>query len=520
MNDERNEGAARDSEVIGETGNTPHNALAVEGAAFGAPAKYAQAARAEPDQLTHRQKRLIVTCMMLPVFLGSIDQSILASALPTIGRSLGEVHNLPWLITAFLISSTALTPLYGKFADIHGRRAAMLIGITVYMAGSLISAASPNMLMLICGRVVQGCGAGGLTVTANMVLGDIAPPKDRGRYYMYFSVAFTTAGGLGPALGGWISEHLHWSVIFLWSFPLCVLALVIALTVLRQLPRRERPHRLDIAGAVLVMAASSTFMLALNIGGVRYPWLSWPVLALLGAALALGIGLVTRLLTAAEPLIPITILSDHAARLSIAAHSFGWGAIVSLNVFLPMYLQSALGWSPTSSGFSMMILMVTLNISAGVSGQLLGRVRHYKALPLCCLALCVGTVATFALSAGNMTPQKFEILLLLIGLGWGPTAPLTQVALQNTVPHHDLGAALGTMNFARTLISTILIAIFGAIILAQAPVGAAGGTLGDDFLGGASLAAFTTVFLAIAATLGVACLSVILLEEKPLGEEL
>ena len=212
--------------------------------------------------------------MMLPVFLGSVDQSILASALPTIGRSLGEVHNLPWLITAFLISSTALTPLYGKFADIHGRRAAMLIGITVYMIGSLIAAASPNMLMLICGRVVQGCGAGGLTVTANMVLGDIAPPKDRGKYYMYFSVAFTTAGGIGPALGGWISEHLHWSVIFLWNFPLCVLALVIALTVLKRLPRRERPHRLDIAGAVLVMAASSTFMLALNIGGVRYPWLS------------------------------------------------------------------------------------------------------------------------------------------------------------------------------------------------------------------------------------------------------
>jgi MFS family permease len=395
----------------------------------------------------------------------------------------------------------------------------MLIGIAVYMTGSLICAASPNMLTLICGRVVQGCGAGGLTVTANMVLGDIAPPKDRGRYYMYFSIAFTTAGGVGPALGGWISEHLYWSVIFLWSFPLCVLALVIALTVLRRLPRRERPHRLDIAGAVLVMAASSTFMLALNIGGIRYPWLSLPVLGLLGVALVLGIGLVTRLLTAAEPLIPITILSDRAARLAIAAHSFGWGAMISLNVFLPMYLQSALGWSPTSSGFSMMILMVTLNVSAGLSGQLLGRVHHYKILPLCCLALCVGTVATLALSAGNMTPRKFEILLLLIGIGWGPTAPLTQVALQNTVPHRDLGAALGTMNFARTLIGTILVAIFGAVILAQAPVGAAGGTLGHNFLGRASLDSFATVFFAIAVMLGVAVLSVILLEEKPLTEE-
>src|SRR6202011_361799 len=135
------------------------------------------------ESLTHKDRRLIVISMMLPVFLGSIDQSILATSLPTIGRALGDVHNLPWLITAFLIASTALTPLYGKFADIHGRRAAMLIGLVVYMVGSLLCAASPNMLMLIGGRVVQGCGAGGLVVTANMVLGDIAAPKERGRYY-------------------------------------------------------------------------------------------------------------------------------------------------------------------------------------------------------------------------------------------------------------------------------------------------------------------------------------------------
>jgi MFS family permease len=229
-------------------------------------------ARTAPDTPDRSRKRLIAISMMLPVFLGSVDQSILASALPTIGRNLGDVHHLPWLVTGFLIASTALTPLYGKFADIHGRRAAMLIGVTVYMTGSLVCAASPNMLTLIFGRIVQGCGAGGLTVTANMVLGDIAPAKERGKYYTYFSLAFMTAGGSGPALGGWISEHLHWQMIFLWNFPLCVLAIGLALAVLRRLPRRERPHRLDVIGALLVMAASSAFMLALNLGGV--PWVS------------------------------------------------------------------------------------------------------------------------------------------------------------------------------------------------------------------------------------------------------
>ncbi len=507
MNDERNAGAAGEEEGIGETG-CPRQAEVI---AFPA------GRRAEPEPLTHRQKRFIVMCMMLPVFLGSVDQSILATALPTIGRSLGQVHNLPWLITAFLIASTALTPLYGKFADIHGRRAAMLIGLCVYMAGALICASSHTMLQLILGRVVQGCGAGGLTVTANMILGDIASPKDRGRYYTYFSIAFTTAGGAGPALGGWISDHLHWSVIFLWNLPLVALALLIALTVLKRLPRRERPHRLDVAGALLIMAASSSFMLALNLGGVRYPWLSLPILTLLGCALVLGAGFVMRLLSAAEPLIPIAILSDRAARLCIAAHCFGWAAMISLSVFLPMYLQSALGWSPTAAGLTMMILLVALNVGAAASGQVLGRVRHYKLMPLCGLIVGIGAVLTLALSANDMTPRKFEILLVLIGLGWGPTAPLTQVALQNSVAHQDLGAALGTMNFARTLIGTILVAICGAIVLAQAPVGAAGGTLGHDFLGSASLQTFATVFFAMAGMLVLAFLSVVLLEEKPLG---
>jgi EmrB/QacA subfamily drug resistance transporter len=514
MNDERR----------GSATAPPGQAIAAQDLAAKAVTSYAvtaaapRAARADPKPLTHREKRVIVVSMMLPVFLGSIDQSILASALPTIGRKLGDVHSLTWLITAFLIASTALTPLYGKFADIHGRRAAMLIGLCIYMAGSLFCAASPTMLMLICGRVIQGCGAGGLVVTANMILGDIASPKERGKYYTYFSIAFTTAGGCGPALGGWISDHLHWQVIFLWNFPLCVLAVVLALTVLRRLPRHERPHRLDFFGAILVMAASSSFMLALNLGGVRYPWLSPPVISLLLCAVVLGAGFVTRLLTAVEPLIPIAILSDPAADLAIAAHSFGWGAIVSLNIFLPMYLQTALGWSPTSSGLSMVILMVTLNVSAGLSSQLLGRVRRYKILPLCFLVIGVGAVIVLALSAGTMTSTKFEIILFLIGIGFGPTAPLTQVALQNTVHIQHLGAGLGTMNFARTLVGTILVAIFGAIVLASVPVGAPADTLSQRVLTGTSVATFATVFLAIAGTLAVAFLSVILLEEKPLEE--
>jgi Major Facilitator Superfamily len=289
---------------------------------------------------------------------------------------------------------------------------------------------------------------------------------------------------------------------------------------LRRLPRHDRPHKLDFSGAVLVMAASSSFMLALNLGGVRYPWFSSPVLALAGCALVLGGGFVVRQLTTAEPLIPLAILADPTARLAMVAHSFGWGSILALNIFLPMYLQTVLGWSATSSGLSMVILMVTLNASAGLSSQLVGRVKHYKLLPMIFLFVGIGAVLVLAWSAATMTTVQFEIILFLIGVGFGPTAPLTQVVLQNTVSIHHLGAAIGTMNFVRTLMSTILVAVFGAVVLAAVPIGASGDTLSQLALAGTSVATFTEVFFAAAIALAIAQLAMILVEEKPLGSTL
>ena len=473
----------------------------------------AAAIAAEPKPLTHSERRLIVMTMMMPVFMGSIDQSILASALPTIGRVFGNVHDLPWVITSYLIAATALTPLYGKFADIHGRRASLLIALGIYMVGSLVSATSTSMLMLIGGRIIQGCGGGGLVTTSQMVLGDIAPPKDRAKYYAYFSIAFTSAGACGPAVGGWICQHWHWSLIFLWKFPFCLVAGALVWNVLRRLPRYDRPHRLDIVGAVLVMAASSSFMLALNLGGVRFPWLSAPIMALFACALLLGVAFVMRLLSAAEPLIPIAVLADPTARLAVMAHCFGWGSLIGLNIFLPMYLQSALGWSPTDAGLSLIVLMVTLNASAGLSSQLIGRVKHYKALPTAFLVVGIGAVLALSYSTSTMTPEKFEILLFLIGIGFGPTAPLTQVVLQNAVATHHLGTAIGTMSFCRTLLGTVMVAVFGAIVLSGAPADGLGGNA-------TSTGPFSVVFLAAAGTLTITFLAMLLVEEKPLQSKM
>ena len=199
--------------------------------------------------LTHREARLIVLGVLFSTFMGSLDQTILANALPTIGRDLGDLHNLPWLITAYLLASTAVVPLYGKVADIHGRRSTLRVAILTYMAGSLVCALAPSMAVLIFGRVLHGLGGGGSASMGMVVLGDLVAPKERGRYYGYFAATYTSAGGAGPLLGGLISDHLHWSVIFWINIPMGLAALWMTTSLLRRLPRFDRPHRLDFSSA-------------------------------------------------------------------------------------------------------------------------------------------------------------------------------------------------------------------------------------------------------------------------------
>jgi MFS family permease len=455
--------------------------------------------------LTHRETILIVLGVLLPTFMGSLDQTILASALPTIGRDLGEVHNLPWLITAYLLASTAIIPLYGKIADIHGRRFTLRIAIIAYMGGSLVCALAPNMAVLILGRALHGLGGGGLSSMGMIVLGDLVSPKERGRYYTYFALTYTTAGGCGPAFGGFIAENLHWTVIFWMNIPMGLAALAITNVLLRRLPRYDRPHRLDIIGAVLIVLASVAFMLALTTGGVRLPWTSPPVLALLAVALVVGGLFVARLLTAPEPLIPLVVLAHPIVRCAIAANAFGWGAIIALNIVLPMYLQNALGLSPTNAGLSLVMFMVALNSSAALAGQVLGRVRYYKVLPMIGLAASIGAVATLGWRAESMTPLTFELLVIAIGAGFGPLPSLTSVAMQNVVARHQLGISIGTMNFSRNLYATILIAVFGAIALAGTPADSPG-----------TAASFGQAFFLAAASMAVAFVALGLMEQKPL----
>jgi predicted MFS family arabinose efflux permease len=347
-----------------------------------------------------------------------------------------------------------------------------------------------------------------------VILGDIAAPKDRGRYYAYFSATYTTAGACGPVLGGFLAEHVHWSAIFWLSVPLGLMAVALTFTLLRRLPRHDRPHKLDFLGAFLIMAASTTFMLALNLGGVRYAWTSPPVLALLAVALLIGCAFVWRLMTAPEPLIPLSILRDPVARCAFLINGCGWGSIIGLNFFLPMYLQSVVGLSATSSGLSLMVVMFALNFSAGTTGQILGRVRRYKIVPMIGIVISISAVLTLAYFAGEITPFWFEVVIGLMALGFGPIPPLTAVVLQNTVAPHQLGIAVGTMNFNRNLYATMMVASFGAIVLAGIPADGTGSLATGIAQNGVE--GFRHIFLAAAASLSLSLLGIILLTEKPL----
>jgi sugar phosphate permease len=226
-----------------------------------------------------------------------------------------------------------------------------------------------------------------------------------------------------------------------------------------------------------------------------------------------------RLLTAPEPLIPIAILKNPIVRCAIAANAFGWGSIIGLNVFLPMYLQGVMGLSASQAGLSLVVLMVALNTSAGLAGQVLGRVRHYKLLPMSALLLSIVAITTLAWHANSMTPLSFELTLILIGAGFGPLPSLTAVAMQNVVPRHQLGISVGTMNFSRNLFATMLIAVFGAIVLAGAP---AGQSLGSAFAAADPAVAFSRLFFVAAASMAIALVALVVMEEKPLrtGAEL
>lgn len=466
-----------------------------------------------PAPLSHAEIRSIIVGVMLAMFLAALDQTIVATALPTIGRELHNVTDLPWVVTAYLVAAVAVTPLYGKFSDIHGRRVTILVGIATFMVGSLGCALAPSMLLLIIARAVQGLGGGGLISLAQTAIADVTSPKDRGRYQAYFAAVFASSSLAGPVLGGIIAEHLHWSVIFWINLPLGALAYAMTSQTLKRLPRHERWHRLDVLGAILITAAIVSLMLALSWGGNRFGWSSPQILALFGGSLLLWVLFGFRLATAEEPLIALTILQNGVVRTGTASSCFGMGALIGLTVFLPVFFEEVLGLTAGESGLALIPLTIGVVIGATYAGRRLSRVAHYKRLPLAGNVLAGAGCLLLAAFAGKMSLVAIDAVLALISAGMGTMLPITTVAVQNAVEPHELGTTTAAIGFFRQLGGALLVAVFGAIVLAAPDPGSppvAAGSAGD------LVTRFEWMFVAAAVAFALAFLLLLMMEERPL----
>lgn len=470
--------------------------------------------------LSHAEIRTIILGVLLAMFLAALDQTIIATALPTIGHDLGDLEHLPWIVTVYLLTSTAVTPLYGKFSDSYGRRVTMLIGIVIFIIGSIACALAPTMVVLILARALQGIGGGGLIALAQTIIADIVSPRERGRYQVYFASVFMTSSLLGPVLGGFFAEHLHWSVIFWINLPLGLVAFAVAFQSLKKLPRFERPHKLDLLGALLLVAATVALLLALSWGGLRYPWASLPILGLFSASLVLWGLFALRMRLAPEPLIPPGVLHNPVVRMGVLAACFGMGTYIGLTIYLPVYFEAVRGLSASQSGLALIPLMAGTVVGATLSGRTMAKVKHYKRLPTAGLLVAMATTGILAAYGPSLSIVTVEIILAIVSIGLGTVLPVTMVTTQNAVTPHQMGTATGSANFFRSLGGAFIVAIFGAIVLSGSGLSGAASFESLSAVAarsGVDLAdVFRYVFIAAIVGFGLSLAFLLALEERPL----
>jgi len=467
--------------------------------------------------LDHATIRAIVAGIMLAMFLSALEQTIVAPALPAIGRSLGGIDDLSWVVTAYLLAMTVTTPLFGKLSDIYGRRALLLAAIVIFVAGSVACALAPTIWILILARALQGIGGGGLLPIAQTIIADLLSPRERPVVQGRTSIMFMTASILGPVLGGLLTDHAHWSLIFWINLPMGAVALVMTERALRRLPRNDRPHRLDVIGAGLMVGAALALMLALAWGGVRFPWSSWRIITLVACSAALWALFAVRLLTAREPFIPLAILHGRVTSTITCAAFFSIGTVIGVTIYMPLYCQSVLGASASLSGLALIAYMGGATLGSLVSTRIIVRIKRYMRVPIAGLIVAIAALAVLAVDPAGHSLASVVALLLVLGLGLGPMYPVSTIVMQNVVKPHQLGTATGTLNFFRTLGGAMVVAVFGAIVLGGMGEHSGAMTLERIAAGHSDLApAFHWVFIAAAVCLGISCLCLLLIEERPL----
>ncbi|MEU1418726.1 MFS transporter [Kitasatospora sp. NPDC005751] len=415
-----------------------------------------------PPEVTAPNLWVPIGALLLAMLLAALDQTIVSTALPTIVSDLGGLEHLSWVVTAYMLASTAATPLWGKLGDMYGRKRFFQASIVIFLVGSVLCGIAQNMGELIAFRALQGLGGGGLMVLSQAIVGDLVSPRDRGKYQGLFGAVFGVTSVLGPLLGGLFVDNLSWRWVFYINLPVGVVALVVIAAVLHGTEVKRR-HRIDYLGTVLIASVATCLVLMTSLGGTTWAWSSWQIVGLgvLGVVLLVAFVLVER--TAAEPVLPLRLFRSRTFSL-VAVISFVVGfAMFGALTYLPTFLQVVMQVSPTMSGIHMLPMVLGMLFTSIGSGQIVARTGHYRAFPIAGTA--VTTVGLLLLSGLDEHSSTFEMscYFLVFGLGLGLVMQVLVLIVQNSVGYQDLGVATAGATFFRSIGASFGVSIFGTV---------------------------------------------------------